>query len=179
MLLREVMGDSRPEWGGAGRCPRDWWGLEPTPSLSGLPCQTGAFSPQSIQSSQHWLGQCRWKAYQRSVLPLVPGTRVSTWQRPLALSVLCFYIYIYISIILLKKGKIILILSLGKAMAMGVGRVSGKGLASWHSMAHSSWTFLIACQVRPSWSMGLWLVSAKVSNPRSVSYWTAGCAGTG
>lgn len=39
------------------------------------------------------------------VSPGARGPRVSTRQRPLALSVLCFCINIYISIILLKKEK--------------------------------------------------------------------------
>lgn len=48
-----------------------------------------------------------WEAHREgSEFHLVPGgPRVSTRQRPLALSVLCFCINIYISIILLKKKK--------------------------------------------------------------------------
>lgn len=131
MLLWEVMGgavgQSRE---GARCCPGDQWGLEPPPSLSGLPCQTGESSPQSIPSSQHWLGQHSWKAHQGGVSSS-PGVRdLSKHMAAFAciVSVLCFYIYIYISIILLKKGEIILILSLGKAMAVGTGESLRKGV---------------------------------------------------
>lgn len=104
--------------------------------------------------------------------PLAPGTRVSTWQRPLALSVLRFYIYIYISIILLKKRKNHFDPFLGQRLRLWMqGRVSGKGLASWHRMAHSSWTFLVMCPVRP--------VGKGPAAGESVSCWTAGFVVTG
>lgn len=130
MLLWEVMGGVGQSREGARCCPGDQWGREPPPSLSGLPCQTGESSPQSIPGfpALAWPAQLESTSGRDHSSPGIRGLSKHMAASACIVSVLCFYIDIYISIILLKKGKIILSLSLGKAVAVGTGECLRKGV---------------------------------------------------